>query len=200
LCGSDAHAFDKLPARYAYLLGMYLGDGCLDLQPRTWRMRVALDARWPGIVAECADAMRDVFPQNRVTVYRPDRRSRCLVAMIHSRQLLCLFPQHGVGAKHLRRIELQGWQWTVVKEQPHLFLRGLIHSDGCRVINRVRRRGKDYAYPRYNFTNASKEIRHLFTSVCDLLGIEWRQMNARNISVAKRDSVAQLDTFVGPKR
>ncbi|MGH2786246.1 MAG: hypothetical protein ACRDJ1_13375 [Actinomycetota bacterium] len=42
-------------------------------------------------------------------------------------------------------------------------------------------------------------IRWLFTDSCDQLGIEWRQMNARNISVARRDSVALMDTFIGPK-
>jgi hypothetical protein len=38
------------------------------------------------------------------------------------------------------------------------FLRGLIHSDGCRVLNRVN--GKDY--PRYFFSQVSDDIRRLF--------------------------------------
>jgi hypothetical protein len=66
-------------------------------------------------------------------------------------------------------------------------------------MNRVRAGGKAYAYPRCNFTNASDDTRGLFTWTCDLLGIEWRQMNARNISIARRDSVARLDTFIGAK-
>lgn len=89
---------------------------------------------------------------------------------------------------------------AVVYSNQLQFLRGLIHSDGCRFTNRVRARGKAYAYPRYNFTNASDDIRNLFTLTCELLGIEWRQMNARNISIARRDSVARLDRFVGPKQ
>jgi hypothetical protein len=76
----------------------------------------------------------------------------------------------------------------------------LIHSDGCRFLNRVTAGGRIYAYPRYNFTNASGDIRALFTDTCDLLGIEWRRMNARNISIARRASVSRLDGFVGPKR
>ena len=79
-------------------------------------------------------------------------------------------------------------------------LRGLIHSGGSRFTNTVRHSGKTYAYPRYNFTSASADIRELFTSACDLLGIAWRQMNARNISVARREAVECLDAFVGPKR
>jgi hypothetical protein len=38
----------------------------------------------------------------------------------------------------------------------------------------------------------------LFTDTCDQLGIGWRQMNARNISVARREAVERMDEFVGP--
>ena len=43
------------------------------------------------------------------------------------------------------------------------------------------------------------DIRGLFCEYCDKLGIRWTQSNPRNISVSHRDSVALLDTFVGPK-
>jgi hypothetical protein len=95
---------------------------------------------------------------------------------------------------------LTPWQQTLVEQHAELFLRGLIHSDGCRFTNPIRHGDKLYTYPRYNFTNASADIRKLFCDTCDLLGIEWRVMNARNISVARRTSVARLDEFVGPKR
>jgi hypothetical protein len=102
--------------------------------------------------------------------------------------------------KHQRRIELLDWQSGIVERNSERFLRGLIHSDGCRSINRVVVNGKSYSYPRYTFSNASPDIRGLFCAACDRLGIEWRQMNARNVSVARRDSVSRLDEFVGPKR
>lgn len=179
---------------------MYLSDGSIDRLPRTWRLRIALDRGWPEIVNECAASMQAVFPRNRVLSYQPDPSSRCQVVAVHSKQLVCMFPQHGRGAKHLRPIRLANWQAELVREQPKPLLRGLIHSDGCRFTNRVRTAGKTYAYPRYNFTNASEDIRGLFTSTCDLLGIEWRRMNARNISIARRESVGYLDEFIGPKR
>ena len=120
-------------------------------------------------------------------------------ARFRSNQLPCLFPQHGAGPKHLRRIELADWQQEIVDEHAGKFVRGLIHSDGSRFMNRVRIKGKEYAYPRYNFTNASQDIRGLFTDALDRLGIAWRRMNERNISVARRDAVARLDEFVGAK-
>lgn len=144
--------------------------------------------------------MRAVLPRNSVHSYRPDPSGRCQVVSVYSNQLPCLFPQHGAGPKHRRPIKLADWQAGLVHEHPEQFIRGLIHSDGCRFTNRVRVGGRVYAYPRYNFTNASEDILALFTSACDTLGIEWRRMNARNISVARRESVSDLDRFVGPKR
>jgi len=58
---------------------------------------------------------------------------------------------------------------------------------------------KRYEYPRYLFVNESDDIRNLFTDGLDILGIEWRRNKRNCISVAKRDSVAAMDTFVGPK-
>jgi hypothetical protein len=79
---------------------------------------------------------------------------------------------------------------------PEPFVRGLIHSDGCRVLNRVN--GKDY--PRYFFSQVSDDIRGLFTRSLDQLGIRHTRNDARNVSIARRPSVARLDEFVGPKR
>lgn len=198
-CGHPNHDFERLPScSYAYLLGMYLGDGHI-CRTQTWRLRITMDMNWPGVTLECVGAMREVLPGNAVSVYQPDPASNCVVASVYSEQLLCLFPQHGAGVKHQRRIALTQWQQKIVSAQPGQFVRGLIHSDGCRFINRVHIKGKTYTYPRYNFTNASADIRKLFTDTCDQLGIAWRQMNARNISVARREAVARLDEFVGPK-
>jgi hypothetical protein len=40
------------PADYAELLGLYLGDGHITTLPRTQRLRLSLDARHSGIVAD----------------------------------------------------------------------------------------------------------------------------------------------------
>jgi len=136
------------------------------------------------------------MPISKVNVI-PARKSRAVIIFSYSKHWPCLFPQHGPGRKHERPIRLEVWQQSIVEHHPEAFLRGLIHSDGCRVVNRVQRR--KYAYPRYNFTNVSDDIRRLFTDSCDQLEISWRQMNARNISVARREAVAIMDTFIGPK-
>jgi hypothetical protein len=70
----------------------------------------------------------------------------------------CLIPQHGPGRKHERKIDLAEWQQAIVNREPEQLVRGLIHSDRCRVINRVVVNGKEYAYPRYFFAQVSTDI------------------------------------------
>ena len=35
---------------YSELLGLYLGDGSISEQPRTQRLRIVLDVKYPGII------------------------------------------------------------------------------------------------------------------------------------------------------
>jgi hypothetical protein len=138
--------------------------------------------------------MRAVMPRNKVTVI-PVPGVRVVIITCYSRHWPCLFPQHGEGRKHERLIRLTSWQQTIVEHHPEAFLRGLIHSDGCRYVNRV----KHYEYPSYSFSNMSSDIARTFTDACDQLGINWRRSNHKNLAITQRASVALMDTFIGPK-
>jgi hypothetical protein len=145
-------------------------------------------------------AMSAVMPSSKVF----DRaKVGCTDIKSTSKHWLCLFPQHGPGRKHQRKIELAAWQEQIVGEYPGDFARGLFHSDGCRAINRVRRPLKDgdrwYEYPRYLFVNHSADIHRLCGEALDRLGVAWRFSKPTTISVARREAVATLDQFVGPK-
>lgn len=183
---------------YAYLLGLYLGDGHIARHPRdVYRLRIFLDRSYPLIVAECGAAIGLCMP-NKVGIVRR-RAERVNEVYSFSKHWPQLFPQHGAGRKHERKIVLEPWQRLIVDRHPGRLLRGLIHSDGCRVVNRVRHPQKTYAYPRYFFSNRSLDIQGVFCDACDRLGVSWRQDGPWNISVARRDSVAILDRHIGPK-
>jgi hypothetical protein len=191
------------PWSYSYLLGLYLGDGCVVRHPRTARLVITLDGIYPEIVEEATAAMQLAGLRQRVSVHSV-KDSRAMVVQSYSNHWLDVFPQAGPGRKHLRRIVLADWQRGVVDRHPRQFLRGLIHSDGCRTVNRFKTklpsgRVAEYEYPRYFFSNLSADIRGLFCEYCERLGIRWTQSNHRNISVSHRDSVAILDGFIGPK-
>ncbi|WP_300611661.1 hypothetical protein [Trebonia sp.] len=47
--------------------------------------------------------------------------------------------------------------------------------------------------------NSSDDIRRLCGQALDLLGVGWRFSKPTTISVARKEAVARLDEFVGPK-
>lgn len=181
---------------YAYLLGQYLGDGCVSPNGNSFRVRISCCDDYPNIMAETADAIRGTIPGARVGHVR---RTGCTEVHATSPHWPCLLPT-GAGAKHLRPIVLADWQHEVaIERQPGQLVRGLIHSDGCRCMNRVRRRGRAYEYPRYLFTNKSIDIQEVFLEACGRLGVDARRNNTWSISVARREAVSKLDAIVGPK-
>ena len=180
-------------ASYTYLLGLYLGDGHISTHPRgVYKLRIFCANRYPELIKRCEVATAQVLPNKVGRV----EQAGCVEVYAFSKHWICLFPQHGPGRKHERRIELAGWQQDLVDLDPRPLLRGLLHSDGCRVLNWV----NGTPYPRYHFSNVSPDIRAIFGRACDALGVEWRPHNRVSLSVARRGSVALLDAFVGPKR
>jgi len=144
--------------------------------------------------------MSAVMPASRV--FRV-RQQGCASLKSCSKHWPCLFPQRGPGWKHERQIILQPWQQGIVDAFPGNFARGLFHSDGYRGLNRIKRSLPSgdhwYTYPRYLFVNESADIRALCAEVLDALGVAWRYSKRNTISVARREAVARLDEFVGPK-
>jgi hypothetical protein len=176
---------------------MYLGDGCLSLTRGIWRLRIVLDTRYPGIIEECARSIEAVMPSKRAHVMRR-RDGHCVQVSMWWKHWPCLLPQHGPGPKHHREIRLEPWQQTIVDHGHEPFLRGLIHSDGCRFIARHRQGESVWSVPRYVFSNRSEDIKDLFCASCDAVGVRWTRTR-RDVAVARRASVAQLDAFIGPK-
>jgi hypothetical protein len=191
-------------AAYSYLLGLYLGDGHIVSWGKQNHLSIYCCDAYPGLIDAAEEAMRKVIKGTGT-----GRRAKigCTEVKSYTKHWKCLFPQHGPGRKHERRIVLADWQQEIVDEYPWELVRGLIHSDGCRFTNWTTRmvggKRKRYEYPRYYFTNKSDDIRKIFTDTLDRLGVEWstlaRGSDPYNISVARRSSVALMDAHIGPK-
>lgn len=191
-CGV-VHDFSALPpTAYSYILGLYLGDGSIARNPRVWRLRITLDKKYPTIIDRCRRAIEILMPgQPTGTVARVG----CIDVSSYSKHWPCLFPQHGPGKKHTRRIALEPWQQALVDQATEEFIIGLIHSDGCRVVANDR----GVRSIRYHFSNRSEEILGLFTAALDKLGIPWTRSSKYIVSIYRKAATARLDEFVGPK-
>lgn len=186
---------------YAYLLGMYLGDGYIVRNQRVYFLRITLDTAYPGIIRLCAQNLNLLLPQNKVNVLKHKKHNYVEVICTH-KFWPEIFPQHGDGPKHKRDIVLEDWQQDIVDRYPLEFFRGLYHSDGTRFSNVVN--GKDY--PRYGFTNHSDDIRRLFCDTCDKLGLHWttKRLGSQDgritdVFISRRKDVEYLDRVIGPK-
>jgi hypothetical protein len=184
---------------YSYLLGLYLGDGAISSNHRVFRLRVALDKRYPNIIQSCVQAIEIILPDNQIGIVD---RPGCVNVSCYHKFWPEILPQHGLGRKHNRDIILETWQQQIVDTYPLEFFRGLYHSDGSRFSNIVN--GRDY--PRYQFTNHSDDICNLFCAACDRLGIHWTVKHRKSLGegvtdifISKRKDVEYLDQAVGPK-
>jgi hypothetical protein len=191
---------------YSYILGQYLGDGCIDLCKKgVWRIRISSDYKYPNIIKEIKDKFIILLPKNKplsnIVMYG-DKPS-CDQVTVYSKQLIDMFPQHGNGKKHNRRIFLTDWQKSIVDRYTKSFLRGLIHSDGSRFFAK-----QDQRY-RYQFTNCSEDIISIYKEYMDKLNIHnftckksikgLMTRHAYNVFTSKASSVDFLDSFIGPK-
>jgi hypothetical protein len=126
--GSQEDHVPAVPARpldessYAYLLGLYLGDGHIVHGPRdVYVLAIACSDDWPGLMAAARDAMASVMPASSVCGVK---QTGCPMIKSYSKHWACLFPQHGPGRKHQRKIELAQWQEVIVRKYPGEFARG----------------------------------------------------------------------------
>jgi hypothetical protein len=146
-------------AAYAELFGWYLGDGWLENHRNrgVFALHIFNDARYVELNARIVELMRTVKPGAR-----PHIRSitGAVNITVNWRHWPCLLPQHGPGRKHDRKLTLESWQQNVVDEHPAAFLRGLFHSDGCRVDNWATREvageTKRYEYGRWQFVTTRR--------------------------------------------
>lgn len=202
--------------QYLYLLGLYLGDGYINLQNKkygVYKIRIEQDLKYPQLIKEHMVAISDVLGTKSNTFTTKGGKSTSVYG--YSKTIPELFPQHGKGLKHLRSITLADWQQEMVQANPKPFIRGLIQSDGSRYIQTVKSKSGVRYYVKYNFTNTSSDIVKLFCDSCDNLGLHYTMHKRKSLQPSdqtvetgaikttvtfnKKQDVEFLDTFVGPK-
>ena len=190
----DLLKIDK--SAYSYILGIYLGDGCINKMPRTYKLRIFLDAKYMTIIDEVEQNLRILFPKNKINqqkLYHKGKLSSITV-YLYSNNLPLLFPQHGVGKKHQRLIKLELWQEKIMV--PEKLLRGLFHSDGCYYNQTVNNK---YTYSYYDFANFSMDILNIWKKYADELKISYIEVK-NHIRHRSNSSYKKLYPILGIKK
>jgi hypothetical protein len=152
---------------YAFILGVYLGDGCISKTHRqnVFKIRIFCDAKYVNILNEITKSLEIIFPNSK-TLKRNHTSVNCIEIYLYSSHILKLFPQHGLGRKHERPIVLEDWQREIIDEYNVEFLKGLIYTDGSFYYS-----GK---YEYCNFTNKSMDIMNLCSESMKKLNINHK--------------------------
>jgi hypothetical protein len=181
---------------YNFILGLYLGDGNISHNGRklsSFRLRISQDNKYPESIKEIQKSLSQFFVKNSFIT----KSEGCSILTIFDKNLPVYFPQHGLGKKHERKIELSDFQRENIDYES--LLRGLWVSDGSFYMASD---GK-YSYERYNFTNKSLDIISLFEECLISLDIKYGKRFKKNdicvIQIQKKSEVDKMKKVVGIK-
>ena len=178
---------------YSFILGVYLGDGCISRthKENLYRLRISLDQKYKNLNTEIIENLNILFPNNKVSLTNTKSSNGCVIS-VYSSNLLELFPQHDTGLKHDRPIILKEWQKQIVDNHLMDFLKGLFYTDGSFYFSRN--------YERCNFTNKSKDIINLCSDALKKLEINhcvsMKNANTKYfaylIQIQKKEDMAKI--------
>lgn len=192
---------------YSFILGMYLGDGCIARNTRTKQLTIALDKKYNILNEYVIESFNILFGRQALVIDRSvDRgqktRSNSIDVRYSSINIGLIFPHEGVGAKHLRHIELAEWQKEII--DPVSIVKGLIYSDGSYFYSRS---NKTY---NYTFVNTSIDIINILEYYLKKLGIVYNKHTKHSLgakgtaykihlNVNRKLDVIKLHGMIGDK-
>jgi hypothetical protein len=181
---------------YNFILGLYLGDGCITENGRngsSYKLRIAQDINYPKSINLIKDKISKFFGKDAKLI----ECKGCYHITIYDKYLPFYFPQHDKGFKHNRNVKLNDFQIENIEYSE--LLSGLWMSDGSRYFAK---HGK-YNYERYNFTNKSLDIINLFEECLNKFEIRYSKRIKPNgvwiIEIQNKDGVNKIKSIVGIK-
>ena len=176
--------------QYNYILGLYLGDGCISTHKMSYKLRIPQDNKYPKSIINIKNILNSFFPNNTF-ICNPNG---CTVIGIYDKNLPLYFPQHGGGKKHDRPIILSDYQRDNIDYLN--LMSGLWMSDGSYYLAQKK-------YECYNFTNKSTDIISLFEECLNNFKIAYRKRIKKNgvwiIEITKKSEVLKMKDLVGIK-
>ena len=195
------------PTDYCYVLGLVPRRRLHHASGRQRLLADNSDALYPRVIGKAENSLAELLPDRRVACYRHpvDRK---VVLQVAWATLPYAFPRRRPRPEApTARSELVAWQLELhaaptpsdsADPRAHPLRRLSLHQSLRHEA--PERAGRPVRVSALLLHQPLRRHPRIFCDHCDLLGIRWTQSNQRNISVSHRDSVALLDSFVGPKR
>lgn len=134
----------------AYIVGVALGDGNLsNPNGRVTRLRVTCDANYPNIATEITEALKFLFPKNKVSIVAGAKNTYFNIS-VYSKKLDLLIPwKVDHGSKIIQSARVPAW---ILENTAYtkVALKGLIQTDGSIYTDR--------GYLMLNFTSVIKDL------------------------------------------
>jgi hypothetical protein len=183
-------------ADYSYLLGLYLGDGCIYRLPKTYKLTITLDNKYDSLNEYTISVFSRFFEKPAyIFDLSLHGRGNAIDIITHSCTLPVIFPQHGRGRKHDRSIELKEWQVDIIDSIS--FVKGLMMSDGSMYVD------LQCGNTKAGFTNKSEDIIRIFEKYLNKLNIEYKTYKKKTgiymTTIHKQESVSRLVDLIGTK-
>ena len=181
-------------APYCYLLGLYLGDGCISRDGRVWRLRVTLDKKYPAIIDRCCEAIDMLMPGQRAAVLRrPDRLRRSIAIL----QALAVPVSPARAGQEAQPTDPPGAMAASPRRPGH---RG-VHPrpDPQRRLPRRRQRPRRRQHPLPLLEPVRRHPRPVHAQHSTTSASPGPSRAGTSIAVYRKAATARLDEFVGPK-
>ena len=174
---------------YSYLLGVYLGDGCISRAPRTFRLEIYMNAKDTRVIRQTADAMRELLPRNRVGF-------RCRPSVVVVKLVF----------ESVATTVSTAWAGpqALAADRPRVVAardRGAASGRFRAGLPRLRRvsppANRSWSQlSRVLVPQPLRGHRDAVATACDLAGLRWRRSNRETITIARRHDVARLDELM----
>lgn len=143
----------------AYIIGLAIGDGNLSKFPRTTRLRITCDDKYPNLMDRIEDAIQQLLPANKVSRSRCPRN--CTNIVCYSNYFNDLFGWSATGGSKMKQNVRVPQRIKNDTEYARYCLRGLFETDGSVY--------RDRGYLMANFTTAieglSSDVMHMATLI-----------------------------------
>lgn len=180
---------------YSYLLGLYLGDGCIYKLKRTEKITITLDKKYEKLNEYTINIFSRFFNKDSYIFDRSlHNRGNAIDVIHHSSHLSLIFPQHGIGKKHNRDVSLKSWQESIIDDIS--LVKGLIMSDGTYYLD------NQTNIKKYSFSNKSKDIIDLMKGLLIKLNIDFKLYNKVSkyeLVIHSKNQAEKLHNIIGDK-